>query len=214
MAGRRAEARRRNAEALSQAADRLFTEHGYQAVGIEAIAEEAGLTTGAIYSIFGAKHALLLAVLNSRLDRVAEATRELEADQHLTAEEAVAAFARAYCRLVASLDGRRALRLEVETLALALQDDQRGGELFDCIDQTRRHLVRLLVGRQAGPTARHRLTPDEAAILADAEAALIHGLAQQAAIRSQPPDANRWARAAAALVALTGPGPVTDVSTT
>ncbi|UCM90932.1 TetR/AcrR family transcriptional regulator [Streptomyces marincola] len=208
MPGRRAESRRRNAEALTRAAEQLFTRHGYQAVGIERIAEEAGLTTGAIYSIFGAKQGLLLAVLDSALHRVAAAARALEDDQDLTAAEVVAAFARAYCGIVGSLAGRRALRLEAEALALALQDDARGGELLQRLGRTRHHLAELLTGRRVHPADRRRLTSDEAATLAGAEAAILHGLAHQAAVGAQEPDPELWARAATAMVALVDePGP-------
>jgi AcrR family transcriptional regulator len=202
MAGKRAESRRRNAEALTRAADRLFTRHGYQAVGIERIAEEAGLTTGAIYSIFGAKQGLLLAVLDSRLDRVAAAADALDDGNDLTAADSLAAYARAYCEIVGSPDGRRALRLEVEALALALQDDTRNGDLLDRVGRTRHRLTRLLTGRRPHPASHHRLTPDQAATLAAAEAALLQGLAHQTAISAEAPEPELWARAATALVPL------------
>jgi AcrR family transcriptional regulator len=200
MTGKRAESRRRNAEALTRAADRLFTRHGYQAVGIERIAEEADLTTGAIYSIFGAKQGLLLAVLDSRLDRIAAAADALEVGNNLTAADTLAAYARAYCEIIGSLDGRRALRLEVEALALALQDDTSNGDLLDRVGRTRHRLARLLTGRRPHPASRRRLTPGQAATLAAAETALLQGLAHQAAISAEAPDPELWARAAAALV--------------
>jgi AcrR family transcriptional regulator len=200
MTGKRAESRRRNAQALTRAADRLFTRHGYQAVGIERIAEEADLTTGAIYSIFGAKQGLLLAVLDSRLDRIAAAADALEVGNDLTAADTLAAYARAYCEIIGSLDGRRALRLEVEALALALQDDTSNGDLLDRVGRTRHRLARLLTGRRPHPASRRRLTPGQAATLAAAETALLQGLAHQAAISAEAPDPELWARAAAALV--------------
>jgi AcrR family transcriptional regulator len=200
MAGKRAESRRRNAQALTRAADGLFTRHGYQAVGIERIAEEADLTTGAIYSIFGAKQGLLLAVLDSRLDRIAAAADALEDGNDLTAADTLAAYARAYCEIIGSLDGRRALRLEVEALALALQDDTSNGDLLDRVGRTRHRLARLLTGRRPHPASRRRLTAGQAATLAAAETALLQGLAQQAAISAEAPDPELWARAAAALV--------------
>src|SRR5688572_30604645 len=116
MTGKRAENRRRNTAALVGAARRLFTEHGYEAVGIEAIAEAAGLTTGAIYSIFGAKHGLLLAVLNDLFDRLSAAVRRLEQDAELTAEQVLERYAMAYRDVLLSLDGQRVLRLELETM--------------------------------------------------------------------------------------------------
>jgi AcrR family transcriptional regulator len=55
----RAEKTRR---ALMEAARRLFTERGYDAVGTEEIVKEAGVTRGALYHHFGGKRELLDAV--------------------------------------------------------------------------------------------------------------------------------------------------------
>lgn len=202
VAGKRAETRRQNIEALTRAADRLFAEYGYQAVGIERIAEEAGLTTGAIYSTFGSKQALLLAVLDGRLDRAAAAAQPPGGGPELTVEEALAGYARAYSAEIASLDGRNVLRLELEALALALQDETHGRDLLDRIGYTRRHLTRLLAGRRTSHAGRPPLTSEEAAQLASAVAALLHGLALQAIAETEPPDPRAWADAACALASI------------
>ncbi|SHK02293.1 transcriptional regulator, TetR family [Pseudonocardia thermophila] len=199
MPGRRAERRRRNAEALIRAADRLFTEHGYRAVRIEEIAEAAGMTTGAIYSIFGSKRALLRAVLGSRIDRIADDTRAARADEQLSAVEVVAAYARAHCRLVAA-DCLRALRLEIEALALWLQGGWRTEEL--AAQAERSGLATALTGRRVGTGADRRLTAAEAATLATAETALFTGLARTCALARIAPDPDLWARAAIALATV------------
>src|SRR5215472_17159700 len=48
-----------------EAAERLFTEHGYPATTIEAIAEAADTPLPTLYRVFGSKRALLAAVLDT-----------------------------------------------------------------------------------------------------------------------------------------------------
>ena len=66
---RRAQAREANRRALLDAASALIAREG-TAVRLEAIADAAGLTTGAIYSIFGSKNDLMVAVLADEISRV------------------------------------------------------------------------------------------------------------------------------------------------
>lgn len=49
---------------LLDAAASLFAEHGIDAVSVDAVAEAAGRTSGAVYSHFGSKQGLLLAMLD------------------------------------------------------------------------------------------------------------------------------------------------------
>src|SRR5437867_12113787 len=58
----RAEARDDNRRALLAAARDLIVEVGYSSAQLDQIAERAGLTKGAIYSIFGGKLELLRAL--------------------------------------------------------------------------------------------------------------------------------------------------------
>ncbi|MFF0451206.1 TetR/AcrR family transcriptional regulator [Streptomyces sp. NPDC004609] len=194
MAGRRAAARKRNEEALIKAAEQLFVEHGYHAVGIEAIARKADLTTGAIYSIFGSKQGLLYAVIDSQLGGIKAATAFLGDAPELSLERAVEAYTRAYFESVDGVDGWRALRIESEALGLALQGDGSSGTSFhDSVDEPQQRLVRLLAGRAtpSGP-----LPPDDAARLAATLSALLRGLSQQHVLGLPPTDSATWVRAA------------------
>ena len=56
-------------EALLDAASEVFARHGYDGGTLEEIATAAGFTTGAIYSNFGSKQDLFLAVLDERSAR-------------------------------------------------------------------------------------------------------------------------------------------------
>lgn len=63
---RRAETRAR----LLAAAAELFSDQGVDAVSVDAVAEAAGRTSGAVYDHFGSKQGLLLALLDSWKDSV------------------------------------------------------------------------------------------------------------------------------------------------
>lgn len=191
---KRAETRRRNTEALVRAARRLFLERGYQVVGIEAIAAEAGLTIGAIYSIFGAKHHLLIAVLD---ELTAGVTSEPATRPGGTAAQVVKSVAREYRRAVDAPGGYRLLRLEVEAMALAMQDDLPEAELLDRVGALDNQLAALLTGRVHGDQT---LTKRQTETLGTTLAALLRGLAQQHVLSPRPLPESTWLKAATALL--------------
>jgi TetR/AcrR family transcriptional regulator, cholesterol catabolism regulator len=141
----------RRSEQLLTAAARLMERDGSQAVSMQAVAEEAGVSVGLIYRYFGGKDDLLLAVIVDVLDafstRVPEA---IEAAGDNPVERLAAAF-RAYCEVIdehrhaavltyresKSLGeaGRERIKeLEVATsepLRAVLRDGIEAGELMD-----------------------------------------------------------------------------------
>jgi AcrR family transcriptional regulator len=54
---------------LVEAARRVFLERGFHGASLDDISLEAGFTTGAVYSRFGGKDALFLAVLDDHIER-------------------------------------------------------------------------------------------------------------------------------------------------
>jgi AcrR family transcriptional regulator len=64
---RRADQVERNREFVLDAARRVFLDKGYARATVEAIAEEAGFSTGVVYSQFGSKADLFLALLDRRI---------------------------------------------------------------------------------------------------------------------------------------------------
>jgi AcrR family transcriptional regulator len=75
----RAEQNERNSTLLLAAARRVFLAHGYHGAKLEQIAEEAGFSTGAVYSRFDGKADLFLALLEQRItERAAENARLVE----------------------------------------------------------------------------------------------------------------------------------------
>jgi len=65
---RRAEMVERNREAVLAAARRVFIDQGYIGATLEAIAEEAGFSTGVMYSQFESKADLFLTLLERRIE--------------------------------------------------------------------------------------------------------------------------------------------------
>jgi AcrR family transcriptional regulator len=67
-------------------ARQLFLRRGFHAASLELVAEEAGFTIGAVYSRFGSKADLFLAILDEHIDRiVAEVAQVATLDQPLGA---------------------------------------------------------------------------------------------------------------------------------
>lgn len=128
---------------LLDAAARLMEREGSEAVSMQALANEAGVSVGLIYRYFGSKDDVLLAVIVQVLDAFAvEVPRAIQAAGDDPIRRLAAAFA-AYCRVIdehrhaavltyresKSLDaaGReRIKRLEVET-SEPLRDAVRAG---------------------------------------------------------------------------------------
>ena len=71
---------------LTASARQLFLRRGFHAASLELVAEEAGFTIGAVYSRFGSKADLFLAILDEHIDRiVAEVAQVAGVDQPLGA---------------------------------------------------------------------------------------------------------------------------------
>lgn len=104
--GRSADRPRPAAERLLDAASRLFYERGIRAVGVNTIAEQAGVTKVTLYAHFGSKDGLVAAHLHARDRR-----------WRTTLEEFLAGHTAPEGRLMATFDAYR---------AWAVADDFRG----------------------------------------------------------------------------------------
>ena len=71
--GVRAQQQAQNREALLAAAREVFLAEGYHGASVEKVARAAGLTIGAVYSQFGGKAELFLALLERRIEERAAA---------------------------------------------------------------------------------------------------------------------------------------------
>ncbi len=91
---------RRRSEQFLLAAARLMERDGSQAVSMQAVADEAGVSVGLIYRYFGGKQDLLLAVITNVLDTFATVVpAAVEAAGEDPVDRVVAAF-RAYCEVI------------------------------------------------------------------------------------------------------------------
>jgi AcrR family transcriptional regulator len=71
----RADRRNRTRAELIAVADRRFSADGYHATSLDAVADEAGFTKGAVYSNFSSKEDLFFAVYQGRVERAVEHVR-------------------------------------------------------------------------------------------------------------------------------------------
>lgn len=93
----RVEQSRANREAILASALEQFELHGYHGASVDAIAEDAGFSKGVIYSQFGSKEDLMLAVLEQEIAERHRATERLIATlgEHLDAAQVIGeAFSR------------------------------------------------------------------------------------------------------------------------
>lgn len=98
-AARQARAEHRSAQLL-EAAARLMERDGSQAVSMQAVATEAGVSVGLIYRYFGGKDDLLLAVILGVLDSFAtDVPAAVEAAGDDPVHQLAAAF-RSYCEVI------------------------------------------------------------------------------------------------------------------
>lgn len=117
----RTETRERNRNALLAAAAELAAEHGYARTSVNAVATRAGLTSGAVYSIFGSKSALFAALMEPRLAAYALSA---VATPGVPVREALTAVARFWAAHAAHPDARAALLMGLEIGVEALRSGQ------------------------------------------------------------------------------------------
>jgi AcrR family transcriptional regulator len=120
-----------------RAAERLFTENGYPATTIEAVAEAADTPLPTLYRLFGSKRALLAAVLDTAFggDDQPIAFGDRPAVRAARAESDPAKMAAAFARIMAEFMQRSSAILNV--LATAAQVDPEAAELLTQIRRQR-----------------------------------------------------------------------------
>lgn len=179
--------------ALVAAAAQLFAERGYEGAGVADIAARAGVTTGAIYSRFDGKAALLAAAVDANLTRdLAELVRlDIEPTQILT---------RLGEGLVGDDVGANALLLEA--FALARREPAFAVLLRQHVDEVGRRLGDLVDRAKLAGTV--DVTVDTAAVVA-LSLALAFGTALIASVGAATPTHDGWDRLIGRLVAATAP---------
>lgn len=143
----RAEAKEHNRRALLDAALEVVSRDGHRAK-LDDIAERAGLTTGAVYSLFGSKAGLVRALVSDQLEPYyAELTVIAPAELGLV--EAVEAFARDYYRRnCRSPNARSVLALQITLLDMAVHDPELGERVAASVREQEARVAGLFAGRR------------------------------------------------------------------
>lgn len=164
MARRTQEQRKSETRArLIDAAADLFARKGFHAVSAEAVADAAGRTTGALYSHFGGKEGLLLALLEVWKERTARhLATDLAADPDLRVH--AAAMWRSLTRPTADR-GDSWLLLELELWLHGARDAQVGSPLAHRYAEVRRELGQGLADWATATGATLPRSPDDTGAL-------------------------------------------------
>ena len=169
---RRAEAKAANRRALLDAATALIGRDG-AGVRLDAIADAAGLTTGAIYSIFGSKNDLLVAVLADEISRVDIAIDGY--DPALPLDAVIDRYVQTWITTHSGYSKTQAA-FELHLLLSAMESSDLRLRLTEMLDAEIGQLARLFENRiidPARPSA--RTTPQQATAIAKAIKAVLTG---------------------------------------
>jgi AcrR family transcriptional regulator len=196
----RAEAKSANRQALLDAARVLVSRDG-AAVPLEAIAAAADLTTGAVYSIFGSKRDLLVALVSENVDRIGVFLDDIGPD--LTLGQAVACYVDAWLASYGSDTAARNL-FELQVLIEAAQDERLTAKLGEWAREDLDGLAQVFAGRLLdGAADSARSTAEQGREVAQAVQATITGYAVREVLG--PQDAELIRRSCTALAALASP---------
>ncbi|MDX6217987.1 MAG: hypothetical protein QOG99_3571 [Frankiales bacterium] len=122
-------------ERLLEAVGELRAERGWAACSLQAVARRAGLTTGAVYSTFGSRGALLAAWMVRRVENYG-----LPADEP-DLRRAVAAFARGYYASGQDAEGLELVTMQLDLVRLAGTDEPLAEALREGFEQLLDELV-------------------------------------------------------------------------
>jgi AcrR family transcriptional regulator len=178
-----AERREETRELLLAAAARVFAARGFHATSLDAVAEEAGFSRGAVYYNFADKDELFLAMLERRCAERAQDLRDVfppgaEADPAETTRLAQLAAAHAFEAMTGDPEWRA---LWLEFLAHAARDDPFRRELAARTTAMRSTLERVVADRSRGLEGAIGMTPAQLTLVIDALGAglatehLLHG---------------------------------------
>jgi AcrR family transcriptional regulator len=179
-------------EALLDAVDELLTERGWAGCSLQALARQAGLTTGAVYSTFGSRGALIAAAMVRRTAGVSG----LPADEP-DLGRAVSAYARTFHSLGSGAAGANLLTAQLDLLRLSTTDPSLAAAMKESFER----LVDGLVVDIESRAGRRRL-PAPAEVLAQRMVAVLQGLTIQSFALGQDFGAQVYVDAALTAIGL------------
>ena len=165
---RRADTRTR----LLEAAADLFATRGIDAVSVDAVADAADRTSGAVYDHFGSKHGLVLAVLDSWK----RSFLSLMSSEVAASDDPADQLASVWEHVGAGPEAERWALLEHELQLRAARDPEVAAALAARAAEGRRRSARELAGWCQAVGARPAVGPDDLAVLVKA---LLSGLELQ-----------------------------------
>ncbi|WP_040735366.1 TetR/AcrR family transcriptional regulator [Nocardia tenerifensis] len=143
---KRAQIRESNRAALIAATISEIAAHGYQSARLGDIADRAGLTTGAIYSIFGSKRAMLVAAIHRMAADYHDTMRPLT-DPTLSLADVVRGYALVVLDTAGEDRAREYFAFELEAMAAALRDPKLLSEMDSEVPSSPELLTTLLTDR-------------------------------------------------------------------
>jgi AcrR family transcriptional regulator len=184
-----AEKREQTREEILAAASRVFADRGYEAASLDAIADEAGFSRGAVYYNFADKEELFLELLDRRCAERSQDLRELFAgeddDVATTSRQAQIAAERALDAMTGDPEWRA---LYLEFLAHAARDSAFRRRFSRRASEMRGALEEIVVERSRPVAGALGMEPEQLAVVIDA---LGDGLWAQHMLhgeRAVPPD--------------------------
>ncbi len=186
---RRAQAKQANRRALLDAASALIAREG-AAIRLEAIADAAGLTTGAIYSIFGSKNDLMAAVLADEISRVDLAIHP-DYDPALPLGAVIDRYVQTWITTYSGYS-KAQTAFELHLLLSALENEELRRRLAETLDAEIGQLARLLENRVIDPARpSDRTTPQQGMAIAKAMKAILTGFGLREPFMADPSDLAR-----------------------
>ncbi|WP_086780555.1 TetR/AcrR family transcriptional regulator [Crossiella equi] len=141
------EGKARNRTALLAAAREVIVEEGHRGASLGVIAGRAGLTTGAIYSIFGSKRDLLIAVIEDIHRRAITELAQLS-DPRLSLEQVIAVYVAGRLRAADTKEAAPLLAFETELAGLAQSDPVVSTRLREISVRSDGEFAQALLGRR------------------------------------------------------------------
>lgn len=164
-----AQRREETREQLLAAASRVFAERGFHAASLDAIAEEAGFSRGAVYYNFADKEQLFLELLDRRCAERARDLREVftgdGGDLERTGRQAQVASRQAFDAMSGDPEWRA---LYLEFLAHAARDPAFREAFARRTDQMRSALDEIVAARAAPVAEALPMPPEQLAVVLDA----------------------------------------------
>jgi AcrR family transcriptional regulator len=178
----RAESREQTRQRLLRAAAHVFRRRGYKGATVEAIADEAGYTVGAVYSNFEGKDDLLLELLEGEIGKITARVVAAAAD----ADDATETLRRGALEWIAVLDDERDFYiLLIEFWTHWVRDQELRPQHAARFAGLRRALGEIVAAETRGRKLSLRVRPEEvgAAVVALADGLALQHLADPEALR-------------------------------